>query len=70
MSTRVGHSTSDPVILLGQLSVDESWQGRYLGTDLLIDAVRRAHAAASVIGARAVVVQAINEDADSPDLQP
>ena len=67
VSSRVGRSMPDPipVILLGQLAVDESWQGRYLGTDLLLDAVRRAHAAAGIIGARAVVVQTINEQAKS-----
>ena len=34
-----------------------------LGSDLLIDAGKRALAAADVIGARAIVVQAFNEDA-------
>ena len=65
VSSRVGRNMPDPipVILLGQLAVDQSWQGRYLGTDLLIDAVRRALTAAGVIGARAVVVHAINEQA-------
>ena len=37
--------------------------GRRLGSDLLIDAAQRALAAADVIGARAIVVQAIDEQA-------
>ena len=65
VSSRVGRGMPDPVpvILLGQLAVDENHQGRGLGSDLLIDAARRALAAADVIGARAVVVQAIDEAA-------
>ena len=63
--SRVGRGMPDPVlvILLGQLAVDESHQGRGLGSDLPIDATRRALAAADVIGARALVVQAIDEAA-------
>ena len=52
-----------PVILLGQLAVDSAYQGRQLGSDLLVDAARRARAAAEIIGARAIVVQAIDEQA-------
>ena len=65
VSSRVGRGMPDPVlvILLGQLAVDESHQGRGLGSDLPIDATRRALAAADVIGARALVVQAIDEAA-------
>ena len=62
-SSRVGRNMPDPVlvILLGQLALDEAWRGRGLGSDLLIDAARRALAAADVVGARAVIVHAINE---------
>lgn len=52
-----------PVILLGQLAVDTRHQGMGLGVGLLADAVRRSLVAASLIGARAVVVQAVNERA-------
>ena len=52
-----------PVILLGQLAVDRNYQGKGLGTDLLIDAGKRALAAAEVIGARAIIVQALDEQA-------
>ena len=42
--SRVGRSMPEPVpvILLGQLAVDASFQGRGLGSDLIIDAARRA----------------------------
>jgi len=65
VSSRVGRGMPDPVpvILLGQLAVDTDYRGRRLGSDLLVDAGRRALAAADVIGARAIVVQAIDERA-------
>ncbi len=67
VSSRVGRNMPEPipVILLGQLAVDTSYQGHRLGSDLLIDAARRALAAADLIGARAIVVQAINDQAGS-----
>ena len=63
--SRVGRNMPEPVpvILLGQLTVDANYQGRHLGSDQLIDAAGRALAAAGVIGARAIVVQAIDETA-------
>ena len=65
VSSRVGRNMPEPipVILLGQLAVDTDYQGRGLGSDLLIDAGKRALTAADVIGARAIVVQAFDEDA-------
>ena len=65
VSSRVGRSMPEPVpvIPLGQLAVDTSCQGRGLGSDLLVDAARRALSAADVIGARAVVMQALDERA-------
>ena len=54
-----------PVILLGQLAVDTDCQGRRLGSDLLVDAARRSLAASDLTGARAIVVQAIDERAKS-----
>ncbi len=65
VSSRVGRNMPEsiPVILLGQLAVDVTEQGSGLGSDLLIDAGKRAMAAAEVIGARAIVVQTFNEDA-------
>ena len=65
VSSRVGRSMPEPipVILLGQLAVDTRYRGRGLGADLLVDAARRALAAADVIGARALVVQALDDEA-------
>lgn len=64
VSSRVGRNMPEPipVILLGQLAVDVNYQGRGLGSDLLIDAGKRALRVADVIGARAIVVQAFNEE--------
>ena len=65
--SRVGRSMPEPVpvILLGQLAVDTHYQGRGLGSDLLVDAAKRALSAAAVIGARAIIVQALDERAKS-----
>ena len=54
--SRVGRSMPEPVpvILLGQLAVDTDYQGRGLGSDLLVDAAKRALSAAEYIGARAI----------------
>lgn len=64
VSSRVGRNMPEPipVILLGQLAVDVNYQGRGLGSDLLIDGGKRALRVADVIGARAIVVQAFNEE--------
>jgi GNAT superfamily N-acetyltransferase len=50
-----------PVVLLGRLAVDLSTQGQGLGSFLLIDALRRALDVSTVIGIRAVEVDAIDE---------
>ena len=65
MSSRVGRNMPDPipVILLGQLAVDEAYRGRRPGSDLLVDAAGRSLAAAGTVGARAIIVQAIDERA-------
>ncbi len=65
VSSRVGRNMPQPipVILLGQLAVDRNYQGRGLGSDLVIDAAKRVLTAADLIGARAIVVQALNEEA-------
>lgn len=65
VSSRVGRSMPEPipVILLGQLAVDANYQGRGLGADLLVDAGKRVLAAAGMIGVRALIVQALDEEA-------
>jgi GNAT superfamily N-acetyltransferase len=52
-----------PVILLGRLAVDKTVQGRGLGEELLVDALRRAEQVARQIGVRAVEVHAIDDEA-------
>ena len=67
LSSRVGRSMPEPVpvILLGQLAVNTRHQGKGLGAGLLADAARRSLEAAGVIGARAIVVLALDERAKS-----
>ena len=52
-----------PVILLARLAVDKTEQGAGLGSHMLLDALRRAVEGAEVIGGRAVLVHAKDEDA-------
>lgn len=52
-----------PVILLARLAVDQAWHGRRIGEAVLIDALARASHAADLIGARAVLVNAVNGSA-------
>lgn len=54
-----------PVILLGMLGVDAEYQGIGLGTALLRDASRRALCISQQVGARALVVDPIDEGAAS-----
>ena len=52
-----------PVVVLGRLAVDLSWQAKGLGRSLLSDAVRRTLGAADTIGVRALVLHALSERA-------
>jgi GNAT superfamily N-acetyltransferase len=52
-----------PVMLLARLAVDRSVQGHGLGAWLLTDAMERALAAAEILGIRALVVHALNDNA-------
>jgi GNAT superfamily N-acetyltransferase len=51
------------VILLARLAVDRHEHGTGLGKALLVDALSRAASAADAIGARAILVHAIDDDA-------
>jgi GNAT superfamily N-acetyltransferase len=53
------------VILLARLAVDSSEHGAGLGKTLLVDALMHALTAADTIGARAILVHAIDDDAAS-----
>jgi predicted N-acetyltransferase YhbS len=52
-----------PVVLLARLAVDRAEQGRHLGGHLLVDALRRCVRGGRELGARAVVVDAVDERA-------
>jgi len=52
-----------PVIVLGRLAVHEAWSGRGVGSGLLKDAVLRSLQAAEIIGVRALLCHAIDDQA-------
>lgn len=52
-----------PVVLLGRLAVDSSMKGKGLGSDLLIDALKRTAQSAEIIGAFAMFVESLDIDA-------
>lgn len=62
---RRGMPDEVPLLLIGRLAIDIDYQKRGLGTDLLIDALRRCLAAADTAGARAVITHAIDDEAMS-----
>jgi len=51
------------VVLLARLAVDRREHGRGLGRALLKDALLRAVSAAEIVGVRAVLVHALNDEA-------
>lgn len=64
-SVRTGrHPDPIPAILLGQFAVDRRYAGRGLGGMMLGDALKRAIAGADAIGGRAILVRAIDRDAE------
>lgn len=52
-----------PCLLLGQLATDLQWAGRGIGTGLLKHALSRCVDASTLIGGRALMVNAIDDDA-------
>ena len=54
-----------PCILLGQLATHQAWGGRGIGTGLLNHALARSVSGAALIGGRALVVNAVDEEAGS-----
>lgn len=54
-----------PVILLARLAVDQIWQGKGLGAALVSDAMRRTLQVADIVGVRALLVHAKDEEAKS-----
>lgn len=54
-----------PVIVLGRLAVHSDWAGCGIGRGLLKDAVRRSLEASVLIGVRALLCHAIDDDAQA-----
>ena len=54
-----------PVILIGRLAVDEGFKGHGLGASLLQDALSKGIDASRIVGARAFVVHALSDAAES-----
>ena len=54
-----------PSILFGQLAVDRAYAGRGVGSALLRHALERCVAASEAIGGRAVIVRAIDREAEA-----
>lgn len=52
-----------PVVIIGRLAVDKTFQGRGIGKGLLKDALLRITKASEMVGARAVVVHAVDQEA-------
>lgn len=52
-----------PCLLLGQLATDAAWVGQGIGTGLVKHALQRCVQAANLIGGRALMVNAIDDEA-------
>lgn len=52
-----------PALLLGRFAVDVNHQGKGIGQTLFADAMRRSVAVADLVGARAVVIHAVDAKA-------
>jgi GNAT superfamily N-acetyltransferase len=52
-----------PCLLLGQLATDQNWTGKGVGNGLLKHALQRCVTAAGLIGARALIVNAVDAEA-------
>jgi GNAT superfamily N-acetyltransferase len=64
-SIRTGQAPDPvPCILFGQLAVNVAHKGKGIGSALLRDALQRCVDGAAIIGGRAVVVRAIDQEAE------
>ena len=52
-----------PCLLLGQLATDTTWAGRGIGTGLVKHALERSVSAAKLVGGRALMVNAVDDEA-------
>ena len=63
-SVRTGQPPNPvPCLLLGQIATDLGWAGRGIGTGLLRHALERCVAAAELVGGRALMVNAVDDEA-------
>ena len=60
---RRGMPTRVPLLLIGRLAVDQTFQGMGLGTSLLSYALQRCLSVADIAGVRGVIAHAIDDDA-------
>lgn len=64
LSIRTGQSPDPlPCLLLGQLATDAEWHGQGIGTGLLKHALQRCVEGATLIGGRALIVNAVDQEA-------
>jgi len=54
-----------PCLLLGQLATDTGWSGKGIGTGLVKHALQRCVQAAALVGGRALMVNAVDDEASS-----
>lgn len=52
-----------PVVLLARLAIDLTFQGQHLGEALLLKSFEKARAVADIVGAHAIVVDALHDKA-------
>jgi len=52
-----------PLLLIGRLAIDARHQGAGLGAVLLYDALKRCVTTAELVGARGIIVHAIDDEA-------
>jgi len=52
-----------PVILLGRLAVNQNYQGQGIGETLLIDALKKSYSVSAEVGAMAVLVDPLDNNA-------
>lgn len=66
-ASNISRNQPDPIpaMLLGRLAVDQKHRGIGMGRNLFVEAYRISLEAASMVGIRALLVHAINDDAKS-----
>lgn len=62
---KLRHNAPDPtpVVVIGRLAVDRTLQGKGIGRGLLKDSLLRVTKASELVGARAIIVHAVDQEA-------